>query len=408
MNSNQQIIVDILSSVIRGQNFNGKITKEVNWKAVLDEASEHHVQPLIYPIIKDLYDQQELDEETMKRWRKDTLVHAVIQTRHIRQMIKVLKLFNNSEIPVIVLKGLVLRDLYPRPEFRIMTDADILVYGKDVEAARELLLQMGYFEGDSTPMHLRFEHSSHLAIELHWKLTDDRYVMNIPNIEESVWDNAVSYKIHGVSCLTLSSENQVLYLCLHMLNHIAGSGFGIRQLCDFALFTEAKGSIINWTSFNERVKEYGIEKFVSAIFMVSSKLFGIKIPDVVCCKNLKGNRYLTVLIDDIISGGIYGKRTLARMLGNELVCHFGSDTVGCLPGRQKSFLSILFPPAEKLSDRYSYAKKYIVLIPIAWIHHIICGLCNKKYSMYDKLKFLFSAIPISRRRTKLLRWLNYQ
>ena len=42
-------------------------------------------------------------------------------------------IFNKNNIPVIVLKGLVVRDLFPNPTLRTMCDADILVKEKDLE-----------------------------------------------------------------------------------------------------------------------------------------------------------------------------------------------------------------------------------------------------------------------------------
>lgn len=408
MNNNQKLLLNLLSAAIRSKRPDKIIIKSTELRALFEEANEHHVQALLYPILKSINGIENMDDEVMLLWKKDALLNGIVQTQHIRQITKVLNKFNETGIAVIALKGLVLRELYPRPELRTMTDADILVHKEDIENAKELLLQMGYFEGDNTPMHIRFEHTSHLAIELHWTLTDERYVTNISLFEDHVWENAVPVKICGVSCMMLSPEDQAVHLCLHMVTHIVSSGFGLRQLCDLVLFTESKGNIINWNSFYEKAKVCGIERFVLSIFVVCNKLFGMNIPHVIYCKALKNDRYLDLLINDIFSGGIYGKRNLARMYGNELVHHSGSKDVNYSLSKLKSFLTIFFPPVEKLSTRYAYAKKYFVLTPVAWIHHLICGMLNKNFNLFDKLIFFFSTVPVSRKRSKLLRWLDLQ
>lgn len=386
MNNIQKLLFNLLSAAIRNKKPNNAVIKPAALSALFNEASDHHVQTLLYPIVKDMELLKGLNEKIKQDWRKDTILHAIIQTKHINQMMNVIKLFNDAHIPVVILKGLVLRELYPTPEFRIMTDADILVHREDIDAARALLLYMGYYEGDCTPMHICFKHSSHLTIELHWKLTDARYVKIMPHVENSLWTNTVPCKFHGLSVMTLSPENHLLYLCLHMLTHIAGCGFGIRQICDFVLFYEANENAIDWSFFYKKVEECGIERFTSAIFIICNNLFDINIPGVFRSKNVNEDRNLGLLVNDIISGGIYGKRVHARMYG--------------------SFLSVIFPSREKLPKRYSYAKKHILLVPVAWMHHIICGLFNKSYRLYDKLIFLFSLASVTRKRAKLLRWLN--
>ena len=43
-------------------------------------------------------------------------------------------------MPVIVLKGLVVREYYPQPEQRSMSDADIFVKAKDLNKSKKILI----------------------------------------------------------------------------------------------------------------------------------------------------------------------------------------------------------------------------------------------------------------------------
>lgn len=69
-----------------------------------------------------------IDKEVLNKWKLTTFQTGVNQIQHIKKISEVLSVFNDKSLPVIVLKGLVARDLYPRPELRTMCDADLLVH----------------------------------------------------------------------------------------------------------------------------------------------------------------------------------------------------------------------------------------------------------------------------------------
>ena len=66
--------------------------------------------------------------------------------RHVKNVTEILSKFSENNIKTVVLKGLVVRNFYPRPEFRTMSDADIVVQKKDLNAAIELINSLGYVE----------------------------------------------------------------------------------------------------------------------------------------------------------------------------------------------------------------------------------------------------------------------
>ena len=67
------------------------------------------------------------------------------------------------------------------------------------------------------------------------------------------------------------------------------------------------------------------------------------------------------------------------------------------------YMSFLFPKVNHMSEKYDYAKKYKVLTPIAWGHHICAGALNKDYSIKDKVKFATSSVSISQKRNNLIK-----
>jgi hypothetical protein len=110
----------------------------------------------------------------------------------------VLKVFNKESIPVIVLKGLVARDFYPKPELRTMSDADVLVNKEDLNRVKKLLKNLGYIESETTEVHIVFEHKEHYDIEVHWTLTDMSYFKGQPVFENQICGNAIKVKVEIV------------------------------------------------------------------------------------------------------------------------------------------------------------------------------------------------------------------
>ena len=399
MNKTQQSVVYFLKNIIDGKKVSLDKNTHINWEALMDEIRAHNIEGLIYSCINnDSFNN--IDNELLDNWKRNTFMSIAYQLKHINEVSSVLDLFNNNNIPVIVLKGLVIRDLYPRPELRTMCDADILVHKEDLDKVRELLLSIGYTETKSACIHLNFfKGSSH--IEVHWVVTKEDYFEEIPTLEESIWKNAIEVNVGNSKALSMGNEDLAMHLCLHMAAHLMDRGFGIRQVVDLVLLVKEKNNEINWDLFLDKVRLCGIETFVKAIFAVSNELFDLEIP-----KQLESSidkKIIKKLIDDIFSNGVHGRRDKAAIFAKELAYDMTDEGSNSFINR---YIRFLFPSVDNMSAKYNYAKKHRILIPIAWIHHILAGAFNKDFSMREKIKFASSSVNISKNRNNLIKELD--
>jgi len=405
MNKNQEKLIYFLQTAIHGKKISNTKYKYIEWEQIYKESVLHQVHTLIYPVINRIVDSEKPNSNLMFEWQKNVLMDGIRQTQHIQQVRTIFKKFNNRKIPVIALKGLVIREIYPYPELRTMSDADILVHKEDLEKAKDILLQMGYINDSTIEKHMHFSHPDNLSVELHWTLSDEKYISDISSYEKDIWKNAISAGFEDIDVMMLSLEDLAVHLCLHMAVHIKCSGFGLRQLCDFVLLVEEKGDQIDWSDFYIKIKSIGIRAFTNAIFYVCKDLFSLKIPNSIVSE-IKETKYKKLLINEIFSSGVFGKKSLIRMYSTDLVAN--AEKVGNrhMFGKIKYLISIVFPSNEKLSDKYAYAKKSILLLPIAWIHHLINGIKNDKLTIYEKLVFFILTIRNSKKRSRLLRGLE--
>ena len=400
MEKYQDQIIDLLNASIHDRKPELNYSKDVDWDKIIEESNAHSVTGLLYPALKK-YDNSKLDVDVLNSLKKSTFISAVQQSKHIKETAKILELFNKNNIPVIVLKGLVIRNYYPMPDLRTMCDSDVIIHKEDLEKVRTLLLNEGFREEEDAGHHIAFFKFG-FNLEVHWTLANETFRKGQECFQEHIWNDARKIQVDGVDTLALSLEDQALHFCAHMASHMAISGFGVRQLADLVLLVEHEGKNINWNNFIEKAKKSGLHKFSIGMFKVCNYLFNMEIP-----KELKDNNndeeVIKLVINDIFTGGVYGQRDLSFTFRAQVGYDIEEDnTISMI----KRYIQIILPPPSKLSDRYGYAKKYKILLPIAWIHHIWVGITTKEYDKESKKKFLTSTISNAKSRNKVVRWLE--
>ena len=400
MEKYQEQIIDLLNSSIHDTKPKLDYSKNVNWDKIIEESNAHSVTGLLYPALKK-YDNSKLDIDVLNSLKKSTFISAVQQSKHIKETAKILELFNKNNIPVIVLKGLVIRNYYPMPDLRTMCDSDVIIHKEDLEKVRTLLLNEGFREEEDAGHHIAFFKFG-FNLEVHWTLANETFRKGQECFQEHIWNDARKIQVDGVDTLALSLEDQALHFCAHMASHMAISGFGVRQLADLVLLVEHEGKNINWNNFIEKAKKSGLYKFSLGMFKVCNYLFNMEIPKELNDGN-NDEEVIKLVVDDIFTGGVYGQRDLSFTFRAQVGYDIEDDSTFSMI---KRYIEIILPPPSKLSDRYVYAKKHKILLPVAWIHHIWVGLTTKEYDNESKKKFLTSTLSRAKSRNKVVRWLE--
>lgn len=412
MSENEEVLLYLLSTAIREEKVESSKLKNIDWQGVLEQAKEQNIYSIIYTVIKSLDDNYRPEENIVNEWKKQTILAGITQQRNINQMGLVFENFNKKNIPVIALKGLVLREFYPQKELRTMGDADILIHKEDLEEAEKILLDMGYYEDHRDFKNILFIHENALPIELHWYLIDTYYFKYAQYLETDIWENTSIINIGKAKVIVPSLENQVLHMCLHMAVHLIYSGFGLRQLCDFVLFIEAKNQEIDWMSFLEKAKKCKMNSFSIAIFEVTRRLFGMNIPEELRKSEIRDSPYIDMIIHSILSGGvfkgIFGDKNLGP-INDQLVDYYKKHNKNdSRIGKLKYLADFFFPSPRNLSEKYEYARKYPMLLPIAWIQRIIYGGFRRDFNMKEKSVLLLGNSDILEKRVELFKWLDLQ
>lgn len=408
MNNAQKQFVDILSAGIRGK-LADKVYDNVEWDEVIDLADKHKVEGIIYLALRKSKLISNIGEEKISLLKQKAAITGITQSRHISGLSTVLNKINERNIPVIVLKGLVVREFYPQPDQRSMNDADILVHEGDVEKVKQLLIDMGYvyLEDHKASHHIALVHHKYPFIELHWNLFKrDGFSNELEHYERLIWKRAIKVNVGEAEVLSLSYEDLALHLCMHMAAHLVATGFGVRQLCDFVLLVEHKGDEIDWNSFIMKARMYGFEKFSEIMFLLCNKLFNMEVPKEINIKVVNNKKYVSALLNEIFEAGVHGKKEMANQFATQVAFNFQDKDSNATLGAINRYFRFIFPKIDDMSDKYSYAKKVKILTPIAWIHHLFAGVFASEYSFKDKVEFLTKGVAKAVNRNKLLDWME--
>lgn len=407
MNTTEKQFIDLLSNSIRNEVCKKKYDN-VDWNELMNLSRKHKIEGLIYSALNKAELLENIDEDKVKDLKKEVFFTGVTQISNMSKLEKVFNEFSKENVPVIVLKGLVVREYYPQPEQRSMSDADIFVKAKDINKSKKILIDLGYTEIDAEASHhIKYIKSGYPMIELHWHVMKrDGFSDELDLFEDDIWDRTIEVKVKGAKVLSLGYEDLALHLCMHMAAHLAASGFGVRQIADLVLLVEKKGHLIDWTLFINKAEEFGFKKFIIIMFKICNILFSMDIPKEMAVYKIDDEEMFESLISTIFDGGVYGKKDMASNFANQVAFNYKGKDSNATIGAIRRYFRFIFPSIETMSDKYSYARKIRILTPIAWIHHLFSGIFRKEYNFTDKIRFLTKGAKESVEKNKILSWME--
>lgn len=380
-------LLNILNCSISNRKFYEYEKDEMKWEKIIEEADRHKISALIYNSInKETL--KAIDPNILNKWKISILQSNIIQINMLNYAREILLGLQENGIKVIVLKGIILKSLYQRYEFRTMYDLDILVHTRNYEFVKEYLKKIGYVcEKKGSPIHSKFYNENKLVVEVHWKLINkDYYIGDEEEFEENIWKNTKELNIYGMKITTLSDENFLIHMLMHMAVHIKCNGFGLRQLYDLALFSKVKCELIEWENFKYRVNQYGIIVFVEGLYAVCDKIFKIQIPYFNLRDTTLKEEHINLLLNNIIDSG------LDEEINSDFKLRYNNKAI--------KVINIVFKSRKELAPTYNYVKKYCFLLPIAWVHRIFRVI--RKYGLINIFRYMQQEIVIRERKLKII------
>ena len=329
--------------------------QDLDWKLIFEYAKKHDLQPIIS------FQCREIVPE-----------YSYLYLRQISRYVALKRELSNleqllSEIPYALEKGIIVSDAYPVPAFRTMGDIDILVPSDYRNVVAQILIKNGYksvYDGDGDEWKFR---KADIFVEVH-----SRPIHNCKGNEKlaEYYSNWEKYVINH----RLEVNYHVLFLFVHLRQHLLGSGVGFRQFVDIAVITQNKK--LDWKWIISEAQNLKVDEFVRIVLMFNELWFHVKSP----LPTIVEESFYNIATESIFRNGVFGKEnednntnSIARLVANK--------GISVKHAKLLNYIYMLFPKYSDMiqySDCPSYLQGRRFLIPIAWTHRIAKKVTSKR------------------------------
>ncbi len=254
----------------------------LDWDRMWDLGHRHDVLPLLAVTLP-----QAAGEAVSTPW-----LERAIRRRHVTLLRngrmadalgRVLDGFAAADIPALPVKGLVVAEqLYGSLAARGAADLDVLVQETDLQAARSVLVELGYRQAPELSFHA-LVHEFHdppwyvgdgneaVRLELHRNLWADRFFRS--DIE-GLWARALPGTLLGRPVRLLTLEDTLLHLAIHR----SRSPLRLRWNCDIAELVRRHGTEVDWEAVAERADRIGARTATWVVLSMADRFLGASPP----------------------------------------------------------------------------------------------------------------------------------
>ncbi len=288
-----------------------------------------------------------------RRFATEKAKAVFLEITYDQQRRSVLEKLEEAGIWYLPLKGIVLKNDYPHPGMRQMSDNDILIDRDRAGDVKEIMESLGfetyhlgekYRDDYRKPPVLHFEmHRSLFEADFPGEVFES-YFENLK--ERLVADEGSSYGYH------LTREDFYLYMICHEYKHIAWGGIGLRALLDTYVYLKKYAKVMDRDYISRELRKLGIWEYEKKNRRLAMKVFS------------KGD--ISSLTKDeadmltyFINSGVHGTmdhsiQNMARSLGI----------------RRYVFSRILLP-MYLVEERYPFFYKHKALLPFLPLYRLI-------------------------------------
>lgn len=262
-------LVYILRSVLLGTKLE-KIPFDIPVEDLYYMAKKHSVSCMAYQGIKNLPEVENIRDYRIK-WEKLSMQCALQGSIQLKERDNLCQVFMNEGVKILPLKGCLIKEMYPKQEYRQMADLDILVEEKMSEKVKVILEKCGY----ETEEYGETNHDSYVKkpwchVEIHKKLFS--YKMKNASEYEDIWERAYEKK-QGSGIYVLTWEDFYIYMLEHFAKHFRRRGSGIRYVMDVYVFLKQKGDELNQGYLEEKLKKLNLWEFKQTMEGIAKNWF---------------------------------------------------------------------------------------------------------------------------------------
>lgn len=272
-----ELLLVCLKSNTNRDAIRGFISAGIDWQTLIPLAAQHCVRPILFRTLKSIC-WDAVPQEIQTELLQFTKANAQKNLLFTAELLRLVGLFRQAEIPIAAFKGPVLANLvYGDLALREFSDLDLLVPEEHVPGAEHILEDLGYqadFSDQYRAAFLRYQgqyafrnRKTAISVDLHWQLSSKG--IEFPLHSSELWSRLKGVPLAGRVIPTLADDDLALFLAAHGTKE---RWRDLIWLCDFAELLRNSGNI-DWNVVFHRAERAHLSRpLLSGIFLASSLL----------------------------------------------------------------------------------------------------------------------------------------
>ncbi len=349
LNSKKQALISVIKGGIQG----GSITlpSDFNLETAISFAQRHQIcSIMLYGLLAAGF---KSDEPQMKQLFSCALTETVIHEHQQVVSKTVFSAFEEAGIDYMPLKGSLLKELYPKPELRVMSDTDILIKTEQYDKVSAVLQSLGFTLAYESNHEIVWKRASD-TIELH-KFLMPSYNTYYYEYFSDAWSKAAEVSPYRYR---LKQNDEFIFTFTHFAKHYRDGGIGIKHFIDLWLLLSKNDLDIDYIV--AELKKIRLDVFFFNVQKALETFFE---------NSAQSSETSELIINNLIDSGVYGKKENRK--NAYAIRSAGGHKVGSIIGRLSVIRKMLFPPRKSLCKRYSVLEKAPILLPFCWLLRIV-------------------------------------
>jgi len=341
----------LLTDSLSAKNQSARVPHD-SWQIIVDESVTQRIAPLLLHWLSDPVHRHEIPLHVLTILKQQVVQHAAWQLLLTQELRAILATCAQRNIACVPIRGPVLAEhVYGDGSIRQMDDLDFLVHREDLSAVKAIFQQLGYTQHEQRPgfletysYSLEFIHPHHgFIVEPHWTLSYPPFV-DIAAMQP-MWARARRQQWTGIDTWSLSHEDLLLHLCLHL--HHKGQQAPLLWFYELGAVIRRHGATLDWTIFLDQAQLMEQTGAVADVLTLLKREFRSAIPDAVAGQLTEQPQNHSVPSSLGIRNQILARSALSGREEFVLLCSL--QTVR----QQLRYLSaLLFPSPQYMAQRY--------------------------------------------------------
>ena len=320
------------------------LTENCNLEDLIVDAKKHEVVSCVYSALTKSQFASDKLMNTLSIMNQQMIVRDTQQQYYLK---KIIDTFEKNCITCILMKGSIIKDLYPNTFFRQSGDIDLYV-GAEKDIVKGLMLDLGFkiVDCDNDDSHHDVYYTDPgIYIEIHHRFMRERHSWSAEF--DSMVERKVLYKQYK-HIYQFTKEDFYVFMIAHMAKHVKFSGIGFKALLDVWIYLNKYEDVLDKKELERVLKKSSLTKFNSEILKLCDYLF----------EDNEADETTVELSRLFYSNGVYGNQ---HMIYSEKKYNSGNKNKFLV------YIKNFFASSNALQTRYPILRKCRWMLPIIWI-----------------------------------------